>query len=115
MRQACQGEGHNILNNLPRSLILIKFHFAIVSKPTLRLGSPSSYKGFSRLAIVPLQRDSCVTATGGRYTMEFKTKAALAEWANGQTMPEIAAYDNGLPGVKGRREGRGSEVPFRSG
>jgi hypothetical protein len=48
-----------------------------------------------RLAIVPLQRDSCVTATGGRYTMEFKTKAALAEWANDQTMAEIAAYYNG--------------------
>jgi hypothetical protein len=32
--------------------------------------------------------------------MEFKTKAALAEWANDQTMPEIAAYYNGLLGVK---------------
>ena len=32
--------------------------------------------------------------------MEFKTKAALAEWANDQTMPEIAAYYNGLPGGK---------------
>jgi hypothetical protein len=32
--------------------------------------------------------------------MEFKTKAVLAEWANDQTMPEIAAYYNGLPGVK---------------
>jgi hypothetical protein len=38
--------------------------------------------------------------TGGRYTMEFKTNAALTEWANDQTMPEIAAYYNGLPGVK---------------
>jgi hypothetical protein len=32
--------------------------------------------------------------------MEFKTKAALAKWANDQTMPEIAAYYNRLPGVK---------------
>ena len=32
-----------------------------------------------RLAIILLQRDSYVTATGGRYTMEFKTKAAIAE------------------------------------
>ena len=32
--------------------------------------------------------------------MEFKTKAALAEWANDQTMAEIEAYYNGLPGVK---------------
>ena len=32
--------------------------------------------------------------------MEFKTKAALAEWANDQTMAEIAAYYNGLPGVR---------------
>ncbi len=32
--------------------------------------------------------------------MEFKTKIALTEWANDQTMPEIAAYYNGLPGVK---------------
>ena len=32
--------------------------------------------------------------------MEFKTKAALAEWANIQTMAEIAAYYNGLPSVK---------------
>jgi hypothetical protein len=32
--------------------------------------------------------------------MEFKTKAVLAEWANDQTMPEIAAYYNGLPGMK---------------
>jgi hypothetical protein len=32
--------------------------------------------------------------------MEFKTKAALVEWANDQTMAEIAAYYNGLPGVK---------------
>jgi hypothetical protein len=30
--------------------------------------------------------------------MEFKSKAALAEWADDQTMPEIAAYHNGLPG-----------------
>ena len=32
--------------------------------------------------------------------MEFKTKAALGEWANDQTMAEIAAYYNGLPGVR---------------
>ena len=32
--------------------------------------------------------------------MEFKTKAALTEWADDQTMAEIAAYYNGLPGVK---------------
>jgi hypothetical protein len=32
--------------------------------------------------------------------MEFKTKAALTEWANDQTMAEIAAYYNRLPGVK---------------
>jgi hypothetical protein len=32
--------------------------------------------------------------------MEFKTKAALAAWANDQTMPEIAVCYNGLPGVK---------------
>ena len=32
--------------------------------------------------------------------MEFKTKAALAEWANDQTMAEIAGYYNALPGVK---------------
>ena len=32
--------------------------------------------------------------------MEFKTKAALTEWANDQTIAEIAAYYNGLPGVK---------------
>jgi hypothetical protein len=41
-----------------------------------------------------------VTANGGRYTMEFKTKAAIAEWANDQTLAEIATYYNGLPGVK---------------
>jgi hypothetical protein len=28
--------------------------------------------------------------------MEFKTKVALTEWTNDQTMPEIAAYYNGL-------------------
>jgi hypothetical protein len=32
--------------------------------------------------------------------MEFKTKSALAECANDQTMAEIATYHNGLPGVK---------------
>jgi hypothetical protein len=32
--------------------------------------------------------------------MEFKTKAALTEWTNDQTMAEIAAYYNGLPGMK---------------
>jgi hypothetical protein len=32
--------------------------------------------------------------------MEFKTKAALTEWANDQTMAEIAAYYNGLASVK---------------
>jgi hypothetical protein len=30
-----------------------------------------------------------------RNTMEFKTKAALAEWVNDHTMAEIAAYYNG--------------------
>jgi hypothetical protein len=29
--------------------------------------------------------------------MDFKTKAAIAERANDLTMPEIAAYYNGLP------------------
>jgi hypothetical protein len=29
MRHACQGGRHNNLNNLPRSLILINFHFGI--------------------------------------------------------------------------------------
>ena len=32
--------------------------------------------------------------------MEFKTKAALTEWANDQTMAEIAGFYNALPGVK---------------
>jgi hypothetical protein len=32
--------------------------------------------------------------------MQFKTMAALAESANDQTMAEIAADYNGLPGVK---------------
>ena len=32
--------------------------------------------------------------------MEFRTKAALTEWANDQTMAELAAYYNGLQGVK---------------
>ena len=32
--------------------------------------------------------------------MEFKTKAALAEWANDHTIAEIAAYYHGLAGVK---------------
>ena len=31
--------------------------------------------------------------------MEFNTKAAVTEWANDQTMPEIAAYYNSLPGM----------------
>jgi hypothetical protein len=31
--------------------------------------------------------------------MEFKTKAALPEWAKDQTMAEIAAYYNGLLAV----------------
>jgi len=42
--------------------------------------------------------------------MEFKTKAALTEWANDQTMPEIAAYYNGLPGVKPVRKFESRDV-----
>jgi hypothetical protein len=42
--------------------------------------------------------------------MEFNTKAALAEWANDQTMPEIAAYYNGLPGVKPVKKFESREV-----
>jgi hypothetical protein len=42
--------------------------------------------------------------------MEFKTKAALSEWANDQTMPEIAAYYNGLPGVKAVKKFESREV-----
>ena len=42
--------------------------------------------------------------------MEFKTKAALAEWANDQTMPEIAAYYNGLPGGKPVKKFESREV-----
>ena len=42
--------------------------------------------------------------------MEFKTKAALAEWANDQTMPEIAAYYNGLPNVKPVKKFESREV-----
>jgi hypothetical protein len=71
----------------------------------LRFGSPCSYKGFSRLANDPFQRDSCVTAKGGRYT-----KAAIAEWANDQTLPEIAAYYNGLLGVKPVKKFESREV-----
>ena len=50
------------------------------------------------------------TPTGGRYTMECKTKAALTKWANDQTMPEIAAYYNGLPGVKPVKKFESREV-----
>jgi hypothetical protein len=32
--------------------------------------------------------------------MEFKPKAALTDWANDQTMAEITAHYNRLPGVK---------------
>ena len=90
MRQACQGERHNILNNLPRSLILINFHFAIVNNQHCASGSPgpSSCKGFSRLASLTKQSGHVMTANGGRYTMEFKTKAALTECADDQTMAE---------------------------
>jgi hypothetical protein len=42
--------------------------------------------------------------------MEFKTKAALTEWANDQTLPEIAAYYNGLPGVKPVKKFESREV-----
>ena len=42
--------------------------------------------------------------------MEFKTKAALTEWANDQTMPEIAAYYNGLPNVKPVKKFESREV-----
>jgi hypothetical protein len=42
--------------------------------------------------------------------MEFKTKAALAEWANDQTMAEIAAYYNGLPDVKPVKKFESREV-----
>jgi hypothetical protein len=42
--------------------------------------------------------------------MEFKTKAGLAEWANDQTMPEIAADYNGLPGVKPVKKFESREV-----
>ena len=42
--------------------------------------------------------------------MEFKTKAALTEWANDQTMAEIAAYYNGLPGVKPVKKFESREV-----
>ena len=41
--------------------------------------------------------DSSSDDAGMRYTMEFKTKAALAEWANDQTMAEIAAHYIALP------------------
>ena len=42
--------------------------------------------------------------------MEFKTKVALAAWANDQTMAEIAAYYNGLPGVKPVKKFKSREV-----
>ena len=42
--------------------------------------------------------------------MAFKTKTALAEWANDQTMPEISAYYNGLPGVKPVKKFESREV-----
>jgi hypothetical protein len=45
-----------------------------------------------------------------RQWRKFKTKAALAEWANDQTMPEIAAYYNGLPNVKPVKKFESREV-----
>ena len=42
--------------------------------------------------------------------MEFKTKAALTEWANDQTMAEIAACYNGLFGVKPVKKFESREV-----
>ena len=45
--------------------------------------------------------------------MEFKTKAALTEWANDQTLPEIAAYYNGLPGVKPVKKFESREVAVK--
>jgi hypothetical protein len=37
MRQACQGEKHNILNDLPHPLILINFHFGISKLSGIRM------------------------------------------------------------------------------
>jgi hypothetical protein len=96
---------------LPLQEITRKSRYSSTRSP--RVSPDSAHdgpKGFSRLAIDPLQRDSCVTATGGRYTMEFKTKATLAEWANDQTMAEIAAQYNGLPGVKPVKKFESREV-----
>ena len=46
------------------------------------LFSSDEHTGFSRLAVVPLQRDSCVTAIRSE-VHGIQTKAALAEWADG--------------------------------
>ena len=51
-----------------------------------------------------------MTANGERYTMEFKTKAALTEWPNDQTTPEIAACYNVLAGVKPVKKFESREV-----
>ena len=45
--------------------------------------------------------------------MEFKTKAALTEWVNDQTMAEIAAYYNALPGVKPVKKFESREVAVK--
>jgi hypothetical protein len=45
--------------------------------------------------------------------MEFRTKVALAEWVNDQTMSEIAAYYNGLPGVKPLKKFESREVAVK--
>jgi len=47
--------------------------------------------------------------------MEFKTKAALAEWANDQTMAEIAACYDGLPGVKPVKKFESRDVAAKTG
>jgi hypothetical protein len=49
MRHACQGENHNILNNLPRSFILISFHFGIIhGRPDALLAAEISLRGLDR-------------------------------------------------------------------
>jgi hypothetical protein len=47
--------------------------------------------------------------------MEFKTKAALAEWANDQIMAEIAACYDGLPVVQPVKKFESRDVAAKTG
>ena len=95
MRHACQGETRNILNNLPRSFILINFHFgrAVWDEPLAIWAQPTHSGPVVAGGISSSQRLKRSSFARRRGICDF-----IERLGEGHSLPNHVWEENDLPG-----------------